>query len=132
MWADVSHAEPGHFKAAFEAHTAHLHDYCRSLLGDSVAAADAAQATLVIAFSLLDRLQDTGRVRAWLLALARRQCRKPSPARSQMLARAAGLPSLKATTDELERATANSASATLSALPAAERERWISFTGTTS
>src|SRR5215469_2114721 len=114
MWADVSHAEPGHFKAAFEAHTAHLHDYCRSLLGDSVAAADAAQATLVIASSLLDRLRDTGRVRAWLLALARRECLSADPVRYR-------LPKSAPPSDWIQD-DGGGAGAILRALPAAERE----------
>lgn len=123
MWADVSHAERDRFSTAFEAHAAHLHDYCQSLLANREEVADAAQTTLVIAYSLLDRLQDAGLMRAWLLTLARRVCLSEDPIR-----RRAGYPA------ESEPATENlsggqslsmgwrSAAATLSALPDAERE----------
>jgi RNA polymerase sigma factor (sigma-70 family) len=68
----------------FEAHAAHVFDYCRSLLADRLDAADAAEATLVTAYSLLDRLQDVGRQRAWLFALARRECVGAHPVRTRL------------------------------------------------
>jgi RNA polymerase sigma factor (sigma-70 family) len=121
VWADVSHAEWDRFSTIVQAHAAHLHDYCRSLLTDRRDAADAAQATLVIAFALLDRLQDTGRIRAWLLALARRECRSADPVRSRLPPRALGSPSAEPDADE-QRIRRPTAGAALNALPAVERE----------
>lgn len=62
------------FAEIFDAHAAHVFDYCFGILDDRRHAAGAAQATLIAAHSLLGRLQDKSRIRAWLLALARREC----------------------------------------------------------
>jgi RNA polymerase sigma factor (sigma-70 family) len=62
------------FAEIFDAHAAHVFDYCFGILGDRQRAAGASQATLIAAHSLLGRLQDKSRIRAWLLALARREC----------------------------------------------------------
>jgi DNA-directed RNA polymerase specialized sigma24 family protein len=72
------------FAAIFDAHAAHLFDYCRSLLGSADAAAGAAAATLITASALAGPLQDPGRMRAWLLALARRECLSSAPARAEL------------------------------------------------
>jgi DNA-directed RNA polymerase specialized sigma24 family protein len=122
VWADVSHAERDRFSAAFEAHAAHLHDYCGSLLAERQDVADAAQATLVIAYALLDRLHDVGRMRAWLLTLARRVCLSEKPVWS----RRSGTPAAdEPETEKLGHRFStgrHSAAATLSSLPTAERE----------
>jgi DNA-directed RNA polymerase specialized sigma24 family protein len=64
------------FIEMFDAHAAHLFDYCNSLIGDQEEAASATQATLIAAQSLL---QDRERLRAWLFALARHECTRLSP-----------------------------------------------------
>ncbi len=61
----------------FDAHAAHLFDYCNRLLGDEAEAASATELALTTAQSLL---QDGERLRAWLFALARRECLNVNPA----------------------------------------------------
>ena len=70
--------------AVFEPHVAHLYDYCTSQLEDRQEAADAAHATLIMAYVLSDRLADADRLRAWLLALARRECASEEPVRAAL------------------------------------------------
>jgi RNA polymerase sigma factor (sigma-70 family) len=52
-----------------------LHAYCRSLLGEPADADDAVQDTFIIAAAELDGLPDPGRLRPWLYAVARNECR---------------------------------------------------------
>jgi DNA-directed RNA polymerase specialized sigma24 family protein len=73
-------ADGDRFAALFEAHAAHVYDYCYSLLGDRREASGATQATLVTAYALADGLQDTSRLRVFLFALARRKCLGEHPA----------------------------------------------------
>ncbi len=62
------------FAEMFDAHARHLFDYCCGLLGDRARAASATQVTLIAAHSLVGQLTDRTRMRAWLLALGRREC----------------------------------------------------------
>ena len=62
------------FAEMFEAHAQHIFDYCCSLLGDRKRAASATQVTLIEARSLAGGLKDAGRMRAFVLALGRREC----------------------------------------------------------
>jgi DNA-directed RNA polymerase specialized sigma24 family protein len=62
------------FAQMFDAHAQHIFDYCYSLLGDRARAASATQVTLITAHSLAGRLKDTGRMRAFVLALGRWEC----------------------------------------------------------
>jgi len=62
------------FAEMFDAHAQHVFDYCYSLLGDRSRAASATQVTLIAAHSLAGRLTDTGRMRAFVLALGRWEC----------------------------------------------------------
>jgi DNA-directed RNA polymerase specialized sigma24 family protein len=68
----------------FDAHAAHVFDYCLSLLWHQDEAADATQATFVIAHELRDWLWDASRQRAWLCALARAECRASQPGRAEI------------------------------------------------
>jgi RNA polymerase sigma factor (sigma-70 family) len=52
-----------------------LHAYCRSLLGEPADADDAVQDTFIIAAAELDGLRDPDRLRPWLYAVARNECR---------------------------------------------------------
>ena len=68
-------AEPGPetqgaFAAMFEEHAAYVFDYCSRLAGDEADAANATEAAIVAARSLLI---DPDRLRAWLFALARQE-----------------------------------------------------------
>jgi len=71
------------FESMFDAHAGHLFDYCSGLLGDEAEAASATEAALIAAQSLL---QDRERMRAWLFALARRECISKDPDRSRAAA----------------------------------------------
>jgi DNA-directed RNA polymerase specialized sigma24 family protein len=62
------------FAEMFDAHAQHLFDYSCSLLGDRARAASATQVTLIAAHSLASRVKDTGRMRAFVLALGRWEC----------------------------------------------------------
>lgn len=62
------------FAEMFDAHAQHLFDYCCALTGDRGRAASATQATLIAAHSLAGRLNDTSRMRAFVLALGRWEC----------------------------------------------------------
>jgi len=64
----------GAFAEMFEAHAQHIFDYCHSLLGDRARATSATQFTLLAAHSLAGQLKDAGRMRAFVLALGRREC----------------------------------------------------------
>ena len=52
-----------------------LHAYYRSLLGEPADADEAVQDTFIIADAELDGLRDPGRLRPWLYAVARNECR---------------------------------------------------------
>lgn len=68
---DPSSVDLAAFAELYQAHAAHLFDYCRALLGDEAAAASATEAALITAQTVL---QDQDRMRAWLFALGRREC----------------------------------------------------------
>jgi DNA-directed RNA polymerase specialized sigma24 family protein len=82
--------------AVFDAHAAHVHDYCRALLNHDDEAVGATQATFVAASVLFGYLADQARIRPWLLALARRECLSRQPARDVLaeaaIVRSAGAP----------------------------------------
>src|SRR5215831_18063815 len=59
-----------------------LHAYCRSLLGEPADADDAVLDTFIIAAAELDGLRDPGRLRPWLYAVARNECRHRLRARA--------------------------------------------------
>ena len=79
--ADLS--QPDLFAEMFDEHAAHLFDYCRLLLGDPDDAASVTKVTLVAGASLIWCLRDRSRMRAWLLALSRRECLSENPARAE-------------------------------------------------
>jgi DNA-directed RNA polymerase specialized sigma24 family protein len=62
------------FAEMFEAHAQHVFDYCHWMLGDRARATSATQVTLIAAHSLAGHLKDAGRMRAFVLALGRREC----------------------------------------------------------
>lgn len=59
------------FKALFERHVMSVRRFLRDVLRDSAAADEATQETFVRAHAQLQRLEQTGRVKAWLLGIAR-------------------------------------------------------------
>src|SRR5215467_6878182 len=61
--------------AAYDRYAPALYAYCRSLLGEPADADDAVQDTFIIAAARLGGLRDPGRLRPWLYAVARNECR---------------------------------------------------------
>lgn len=68
--------DPGGLAEAYDKYAARVFSFCRSLLGDSAAAADAVQDTFLIAAESMSELQDPTRLRPWLYAVARNQCHR--------------------------------------------------------
>ena len=69
--------DPDGVAAAYDRYADALYKYCRSVLGDPDAPADAANAvqdTFLVAASRLAGLSDPRRLRAWLYAVARNEC----------------------------------------------------------
>jgi DNA-directed RNA polymerase specialized sigma24 family protein len=64
------------FAAMFDEHAEHVYDYCRELLGDTEDAADATEAALIAARSVLHNPDE---LRAWLFALARDEVLSRNP-----------------------------------------------------
>lgn len=59
------------FKALFERHVSAVRRFLRDVLRDGAAADEATQETFVRAHSMLPRLEQRSRVKAWLLGIAR-------------------------------------------------------------
>jgi RNA polymerase sigma factor (sigma-70 family) len=62
--------------AAYDRYARALHAYCCSVLGDQADAADAVQDTYIIAAARVGGLRDPNRLRPWLYAVARNECRR--------------------------------------------------------
>jgi RNA polymerase sigma factor (sigma-70 family) len=73
--AAIVAGDPEGLAKAYDKYAAPLYTYCRSLLHEPADAADAVQDTFVIAASRLDGLRDPERLRPWLYAVARNECR---------------------------------------------------------
>ena len=68
--------------AAYDRYAPALYGYCRGLLGEPADAADVVQETFIIAAGRLGGLRDHGRLRPWLYAVARNECRRRIRARA--------------------------------------------------
>src|SRR5215468_6343849 len=68
--------------AAYDRYAPALYGYCRSLLGEP-AAAGAVQDTFIVAVGALGGLGEPGRLRTWLYAVARNECRRRLRARAR-------------------------------------------------
>jgi RNA polymerase sigma factor (sigma-70 family) len=75
MVASIVGGEPAGLAAAYDRYAPALHAYCRSLLGEPAAADEAVQDTFIIAADELTGLGDPRRLRPWLYAVARNECR---------------------------------------------------------
>ena len=62
--------------AAYDRYARPLHTYCCSVLSDQADAADGVQDTFIIAAARLRGLRDPNRLRPWLYAVARNECRR--------------------------------------------------------
>ena len=74
--AAIVAGDPDGLSEAYDRYAAPLYTYCRSLLREPADAADAVQDTFVIAASKLAGLRDQSRLRPWLYAVARNECRR--------------------------------------------------------
>jgi RNA polymerase sigma factor (sigma-70 family) len=86
--ASIVAGEPAGLAQAYDRYANPLYQYCRTLLGDPAAAADAVQDTFVLAASSLRGLRDAGRLRPWLYAVARNQSLRAPRAGREPAARA--------------------------------------------
>ena len=68
--------------AAYDQYAPGLYGYCRSLLGEPADAADVVQDTFIVAAGRLGGLRDPSRLRPWLYAVARNECRRRLRARA--------------------------------------------------
>ncbi|WP_437092423.1 RNA polymerase sigma factor [Streptomyces sp. enrichment culture] len=76
MVAAMRAADPRGLAAAYDAYAGRIYGYCRSVLQDGEAAADVLQDTFVLANECIDQLRDPRRLRPWLYAIARNECRR--------------------------------------------------------
>ena len=74
--AAVVAGHPSGLAAAYDRHARSLHAYCAAMLGEPSDAADAVQDTFIIAAAKLGGLRDPDRLRPWLYAVARNECRR--------------------------------------------------------
>ena len=74
--AAVVSGHPAALIAAYDQYGPGLYAYCRSLVSNPVDAAGAVQDAFVVAAAKLPGLRDPGRLRPWLYAVARNECRR--------------------------------------------------------
>jgi RNA polymerase sigma factor (sigma-70 family) len=74
MVAAIVAGDPRGIAEAYDRYAMPLYAYCRSLLREPADAADAVQDTFLIATSKLGGLNDPGKLRSWLYAVARNEC----------------------------------------------------------
>ena len=74
--AAIVAGDPAGLEAAYDSYAPSLYAYCQSLLSEPADAADAVQDTFIIAAGKLSALRDQDRLRPWLYAVARNECRR--------------------------------------------------------
>ena len=74
--AAVVEGDPAALAAAYDQFAPALYGYCRSLLSEPADAAGAVRDTFVVAEVKLPLLRDPSRLRPWLYAVARNECRR--------------------------------------------------------
>ena len=72
----IAAGDPAGLAAAYDAHAESLYGYCRWMLGAADDAADAVEDTFVVAAARLGGLRDPRKLRPWLYAVARNECRR--------------------------------------------------------
>jgi RNA polymerase sigma factor (sigma-70 family) len=75
--------DPRGLEGAYRAYAAALLGYCRGLLADADAAADAVQDTFILAGQRAGQLRDPARLKPWLYAIARSVCLRQLRARKR-------------------------------------------------
>ena len=73
--ASITAGDRDGLAAAYDRYAPGLYAYCHSLLGEPAAVSDAVRDTFIVAAAELGRLGDPGRLRPWLYAVARNECR---------------------------------------------------------
>jgi RNA polymerase sigma factor (sigma-70 family) len=66
--------DPRGMEGAYRAYADRLYTYCRGMLRDADAAADAVHDTFILAGQRAGQLRDPERLRSWLYAIARNEC----------------------------------------------------------
>src|SRR5690606_14590265 len=66
--------DPRGLEGAYRAHADRIYTYCRGVLRDPDAAADAVHDTFVLASQRAHQLRGPARLRSWLYAIARNEC----------------------------------------------------------
>jgi len=82
MVESIQAGEAAGIAGAYDRYAQALYGYCRSLLGEPADAADAVQDTFIIAAVKMRGLRDPSRLRPWLYAVARNECRRRIRARA--------------------------------------------------
>lgn len=103
---------PDGLATAYDTYAAPLYTYCKAMLREPADAADAVQDTFVVAASRLAGLRDPDRLRPWLYAVARNECRR----RLRSRATTSALEEAPEVTDEQADVSADAERAELQAL----------------
>ena len=74
--AAITAGDPAGIAMAYDRYAATLYGYCHWMLDDSVDAAESLQDTFVLAAATLSDLSEPSKLRPWLFALARNECRR--------------------------------------------------------
>jgi RNA polymerase sigma factor (sigma-70 family) len=74
--AAIIAGSPAGIALAYDRYAAALYGYCQWMLHDSVAAAESLQDTFVLAAATPSELHEPAKLRPWLFALARNECRR--------------------------------------------------------
>ena len=74
--AAITAGDPAGIAMAYDTYAAALYGYCHWMLHDSAAAAGALKDTFVIASATFSKLSEPSKLRPWLFALARNECRR--------------------------------------------------------
>ena len=74
--AAITAGDPAGIAMAYDKHAAALYSYCHWMLHDSADAAESLQDTFVLAAATLSELPEPSKLRPWLFALARNECRR--------------------------------------------------------
>jgi RNA polymerase sigma factor (sigma-70 family) len=98
--AAIVAGDPAALGGAYDKYAESLYGYCRWMLGEPDRAADAVQDTFVTAVGNLDGLRDPRRLRPWLYAVARNECRHRLRAGEAGLDEAVGLADPSAAADD--------------------------------
>jgi len=80
--AAIAAGDPAGMAAAYDRYAAGLYGYCHWMLHDSAAAAESVQDTFVLAAATLGEVPEPAKLRPWLFALARNDCRHRTVSRS--------------------------------------------------